>query len=97
MVYYLTNSITTSQRLYAESFNIKQMALGMDRVPVTVPVGCARFKHDLGHSLDWELKDKFPNLIHSTYHDEGGHFAALQVPDAFYMDLVEFVNKAESL
>lgn len=97
MVYYLTNSITTSQRLYAESFNLKQMAIQIDRVPVTVPVGCARFRYDLGHALDWELKDKFRNLIHSTWHDHGGHFAALQVPDVFYSDLIEFVNKAERL
>lgn len=93
MVYYTTNSITTSQRLYAEAFSFAQLGLEMDRVAVTPPTGCARFLHDLMHATDCQLKDKFLNLIHSTYHMEGGHFAAMEVPKVLYEDFIEFINK----
>lgn len=93
MIYYTTNSITTSQRLYAEQFSAAQMSLQMDRVGVTVPTGCARFLHDLMHSTDSQLKDKFLNLVQSTHHKEGGHFAAMEVPKVLYQDFIEFVAK----
>ncbi|XP_059619429.1 juvenile hormone epoxide hydrolase 2-like [Phlebotomus argentipes] len=96
MVYYLTNSITTSQRLYSEAFTFRELGLGIDRVPTPVPTGCARFQHDLSHSIDWVLKDKYPNLVHSTYHEQGGHFAAMEVPDVVYKDLLEFLQKAQN-
>lgn len=95
MIYFVTNSITTSQRLYAEQFNKQQMGLQMERVGIKVPSACARFYHDLWHATDCQLKDKFLNLVQSTYHEEGGHFAAMEVPKALYMDFIEFVNKAK--
>lgn len=97
MVYYLTNSITTSQRLYAESFTIKELSHKIDRVEISVPSGCARFKNDLMNQIDWVIKDRYTNLIHSTYYKNGGHFAAFQLPEVFYKDLINFINKVENL
>ncbi|XP_017464111.1 PREDICTED: juvenile hormone epoxide hydrolase 2-like [Rhagoletis zephyria] len=94
MIYYTTNSITTSQRLYSEAFSFAQMDLNVDAVHVNQPTGCARFVHDLRHSTDLELSTKYKNLIHSTYHKDGGHFAALELPQILYNDFVEFVDKA---
>ncbi|ALC42557.1 Jheh1 [Drosophila busckii] len=95
MIYYLTNSITTSQRLYAEAYTNEQRALRLERVPTNVPTGCARFKGDIMHFLDIQLQDKYKNLIHSTYYPRGGHFAALEVPQVLYKDFIEFVQKVE--
>lgn len=95
MIYYLTNSITTSMRLYAESFTRKQRDYQLERVPTDVPTGCARFKNDFVHSLDWQLKDKYRNLIHSTYYRKGGHFIALEAPKVLHDDFVTFVKKVE--
>uniref|UniRef100_A0A1L8DZ56 Epoxide hydrolase n=1 Tax=Nyssomyia neivai TaxID=330878 RepID=A0A1L8DZ56_9DIPT len=96
MIYYLTNSITTSQRLYSEAFTYRQMGLSLDAVPTPVPFGCARFKHDLAQSTDWVLKDKYPNLLQSTYYNPGGHFAAMEVPDVLYKDLIDFIEKVQN-
>lgn len=93
MIYYLSNSITTSVRLYAEAFATKHRSLQMERVPIYVPTGCARFKQDLAHEFDWQLNVKFPKLIHSTYHKVGGHFIALELPDVLYNDFNIFVKK----
>ncbi|XP_014085387.2 juvenile hormone epoxide hydrolase 2 [Bactrocera oleae] len=93
MIYYTTNSITTSQRLYSEGFNFAQMGLNLDATHITVPTGCARFIHDLFHLTDFELSLKFKNILHSSYYKEGGHFAAMEVPQTLYSDFVEFVDK----
>ncbi|KAL9917410.1 juvenile hormone epoxide hydrolase 1 [Glossina fuscipes fuscipes] len=97
MIYYLTDSITTTQRLYKEHFSKEQMTLRLDYVPTYVPTGCVRFKNDLIHFLDFQLEEKYRNLIHSTYYHEGGHFAALEVPDSLYNDFISFVQKVERL
>lgn len=95
MVYYLTNSITTSMRLYSEAFSNHQRGYEIGRVPTgNVPIGCARFKHDLAHSIDWQLRDKYPNLVHVKNYAFGGHFIAMQKPDVLYDDFIEFVKKA---
>lgn len=93
MIYYLTNSATTSGRLYAEGISSVQNSHELMRVPATVPTACARFVNDFGHSLDWQLLDKYPNLIQSTWHLSGGHFAAMEVPVLLYEDFLSFVNK----
>lgn len=93
MFYYLTNSITTSLRLYAEGFGKNHFGLRMERVPIKVPTGCARFKNDLAHEFDWKLSVKFPHLVHSTYYRNGGHFAAMELPDLLYTDFTQFIKK----
>lgn len=93
MIYHLTNSITTSVRLYAEAFSFKQMGLEIDRVPTDVPCGCSRFIHDLAHTMDWQLQEKFPNIVLSTYHNVGGHFAAMEQADLLFKDFSDFVQR----
>lgn len=93
MIYYLSNSITTSMRLYSEAFSVHESSLNMDRIPTSVPVACARFKYEITHQFDYILKSKFKNLIQSTHHNDGGHFAAMQLPKVFYKDFIEFIKK----
>jgi juvenile hormone epoxide hydrolase len=94
MIYYLTNSITTSVRIYSEAFSKKQFDYNIDRVPLVVPSACARFKHEIMHQLDFIIKEKHTKLIQSTFHDDGGHFIAFQLPQTLYEDFVSFVKKA---
>lgn len=93
MIYYLSKSFQTSVRIYHESFRKSQLRLKIDRVKCSVPMGVVRYKNDLHAVLDWVLKDKFTNVVHSTYHRNVGHFAALENPDLFYEDFVQFARK----
>ncbi|EAT36615.1 AAEL011313-PA [Aedes aegypti] len=93
MIYYLSDSITTSQRLYAETFNVKELSRELDRIPTHVPAACAKFRYELFQQTDWALRDHFRNLIQSKHYDDGGHFVAMQLPDVLYEDIVEFVNR----
>lgn len=92
-IYALTNSITTSARLYAESYSTREQSLEMSRVQTNVPTACTRFRLDVAHSLDWQLKDKYTNLIHSKFYNQSGHFVALEEPELLYNDFIEFVRK----
>uniref|UniRef100_A0A182MA60 Epoxide hydrolase N-terminal domain-containing protein n=1 Tax=Anopheles culicifacies TaxID=139723 RepID=A0A182MA60_9DIPT len=93
MIYYLSDSITTSQRLYVESFSEAEQARKYENIPTHVPAACAKFRHELFQYPDWILKEHFTNLMQSNHHNDGGHFAALQLPEVVYKDIVQFVNR----
>uniref|UniRef100_A0A8D8H5G4 Epoxide hydrolase n=2 Tax=Culex pipiens TaxID=7175 RepID=A0A8D8H5G4_CULPI len=93
MIYYLTDTITTSQRLYSEAFNIRELTKDYDRTPTKVPAACCKFRYELFQQTDWALKDHLQNLIQSNHYPDGGHFGALQLPDVLYADIVQFVNR----
>jgi juvenile hormone epoxide hydrolase len=97
MIYYLTNSITTSVRLYAVAFSEEGFKPDMFRVPVNVPVACPKFRYEVFNSLDWSLKDKYTNLIQSNHYHDGGHFIAMQLPDVLYKDLISFVQLVDKV
>ncbi|KAI4471850.1 epoxide hydrolase 1-related [Holotrichia oblita] len=109
MIYWVTNSITTSARLYAESFGKEFWELRLGRciifiilqnsnligvffsdfsIPITAPTACAKFENDIGiYQSDEVLKLKFTNLLQSTDFSDGGHFAALEVPQLLAKDM----------
>jgi len=95
MIYWVSNSITTSVRLYSETLNKKSFELELGRVPVTVPYACAKFKQELFYQTDFILKDKFTKLVHSKDYDVGGHFVALEVPDVLAKDIFEAIGKMQ--
>ncbi|XP_041778621.1 juvenile hormone epoxide hydrolase 2-like [Anopheles merus] len=91
MIYYLTDSITTSQRIYAEAFAFDELKKEIDRIPTAVPAACAKFRYELFQQIDWVLKDHFTNLVQSNHFEDGGHFAAMQLPEVLYKDFVAFI------
>lgn len=91
MIYYLTNCITTSVRIYKEGLSPFDSIMG--RVAVTVPSGFAHFRHEIQHHFKFLLGERFKNIVHDSYFDEGGHFPALEMPKVLYQDILEFVNK----
>ncbi|XP_055544371.1 juvenile hormone epoxide hydrolase 2-like [Wyeomyia smithii] len=93
MIYYLTDSITTSQRLYSEAFNIRELTKEYDRIPTRVPAACPKFRHELFQQSDWVLQDHYRNILHSKHYENGGHFVAMQFPEILYTDIVQFVNR----
>lgn len=94
MIYYLTDSITTSQRLYAEAFSKRELFAGeLERIPNLVPAACAKFRHDVLQTIDWALRGHYHNLVQSNHFDDGGHFSVMQVPEVVYRDILEFVEK----
>lgn len=76
-LYWLTASATSSARLYWESFR----AFNTD--PVTIPVGCSVFPHEIFRASRRWAEARYPNLIHWNELEKGGHFAAWEQPGTF--------------
>ncbi|XP_052740946.1 juvenile hormone epoxide hydrolase isoform X2 [Bicyclus anynana] len=83
--------ITTSMRIYAESVIDWLDDFIVDNIPTFVPMAAINFRYEIIYQPDWILRDKFPNLVHSTIHDFGGHFAAIQTPKELVDDIFESV------
>jgi pimeloyl-ACP methyl ester carboxylesterase len=90
MVYWVTQTITSSTRLYFEVF--KQGQDGMGDARVEVPTGVARFpKEILRFPRAWV--EKSYNVVHWTDMPKGGHFAAMEQPALFVEDVRKFFAK----
>ncbi|XP_017768877.1 PREDICTED: juvenile hormone epoxide hydrolase 1-like [Nicrophorus vespilloides] len=97
MIYWVTNSITTSMRLYSETVNVAQRKYNINKIETKVPSACAQFINDLFYQPEWILRDKYVNMVHLKNFDDGGHFAALEVPGVLSQDIFEAITKMEVL
>jgi pimeloyl-ACP methyl ester carboxylesterase len=86
MIYWITESITSSMRIYYEA-----RATGWKLVPdekVTVPTGCLLSPLEPQLPRKW-VENSF-NVTHWTVMPKGGHFAALEEPDLLVNDIRAF-------
>jgi pimeloyl-ACP methyl ester carboxylesterase len=81
MLYWLTNSATSSARLYWESFP-NPVA---DEVPV--PSAYSLFPKELFWVSERWLRTRFTDLRYYHQTERGGHFAALEQPDIFVQEV----------
>jgi len=62
-------------------------------IPSEVPTACARFKNDLSVTPESLLRLRYPNLVQASIYHDGGHFAALEVPEVLAKDVYDFIEK----
>jgi pimeloyl-ACP methyl ester carboxylesterase len=86
-IYWVTQSINSSTRLYFEAFS-KAWNLGKDE-KIAVPVGVAAFPRENTVPLR-EWSDRGYNVQHWTDMPAGGHFAALEEPVRLVEDIRKF-------
>ena len=79
-VYWVTNSATSSARLYWES-------TGGRRPAVDVPTGFAVFPREIVPPVREWAEQNYRDIHHWSTFDRGGHFAAFEQPDAFVSDV----------
>jgi pimeloyl-ACP methyl ester carboxylesterase len=77
MLYWLTNTATSSARLYWESFH------DLDVRPVTVPSGVSVYPKEIFRPSRRWLESRFTDLRHYGRPERGGHFAAMEQPTSF--------------
>jgi len=93
MIYWITNSITSSMRYYKENFSAYNSAV--DNTPIQVPTGFADFPEELMRIPRFQMRGKFPNLVQYSTMEAGGHFAAMEVPSILAKDIIKFVDIVE--
>ena len=55
-----------------------------------MPTGFAVYPGEIVPPVREWVEPSFPNIVHWTTHDRGGHFAAFEVPDTFVRDVRTF-------
>jgi hypothetical protein len=83
--YWMTNSSGSSARLYWESFKTP------DYRPIQAPMGISLFPKELFICTERLAKTRYQNLVTFSHrHTQGGHFAALEQPQALISDVREW-------
>jgi epoxide hydrolase len=86
MLYWLPNTAASSARLYWENMGPHAASNGPTG-PMATPAGVSMFpKEQVRVSRRWAER-RFSNLVHFNELGKGGHFAALEQPDAFVDEL----------
>jgi pimeloyl-ACP methyl ester carboxylesterase len=91
-LYWVTNSIASSMRLYLESARTPLRFERGDRV--RVPCGIARFPYETPFPPRTWIARAY-NIVHWTNMTHGGHFAALEAPERLAADVIEFARGLE--
>jgi pimeloyl-ACP methyl ester carboxylesterase len=87
MIYWLTQTISTSMRMYKEDA-IAQWGGAQPLKKSNVPAGVAVFPREAQFPKEWA--ERFVNVVSYSKMKEGGHFAALEVPEVFAGELRKF-------
>ncbi|RCI07274.1 epoxide hydrolase [Rhizopus stolonifer] len=91
-IYWITNSMSSSIRLYYEAKKNMSNIMGSK---VHVPFGTTYFAGELMKiPRDWIEANT--NLVQHKTHNEGGHFASLEVPHLVSQDIAEFAKRIRS-
>ncbi|MBS7255784.1 epoxide hydrolase family protein [Flavobacterium branchiicola] len=87
-LYWLTNSATSSARIYWENRKYENVsASSMKTDQITLPVAITVFPEDVYTSPESWAKRAFRNLSYFHIVDKGGHFAAWEQPQLFTEEL----------
>lgn len=89
MFYWLTNSGTSSARLYWESFNRAFGGEGEDNT-VKIPTGVSSFPKEIVRTPRSWAEQRYTNIQYWNDLDKGGHFAAFEQPELFVQELRAF-------
>ena len=90
MIYWVTETMPSSVRLYYESRHPTEWALpDRPRRSDRVPVGVALFPKEIHVPPRTWVEPRY-NLVHWTEMPRGGHFAALEEPELFVEDVRKF-------
>jgi pimeloyl-ACP methyl ester carboxylesterase len=81
-LYWLTNTGVSSARLYWEN----KLAFFAPK-GIKIPVAVSAFREELYQAPKSWVERAFPNLLHYNRHENGGHFAAWERPEALVSDL----------
>ncbi len=88
-LYWLTNTITSSARLYWEGARTITAALASGQKPpeLSLPVAYTVFPDEIIQAPRSWAEKVYPNLIYFNEVDRGGHFAAWEQPELFASEL----------
>ncbi|KAI9259634.1 Alpha/Beta hydrolase protein [Phascolomyces articulosus] len=88
-IYWLTNTMSSSTRLYYEAFHDEKGMKDMMWNPVKIPTGVAYYPGEIT-KLAKEWLEASMNTVHYAEVSVGGHFPSLEVDELFVDDIQRF-------
>jgi len=92
MIYWVGKSIGSSMRLYFEEVQHSGERSIKD-LYINQPSGYIQFPGEVSQPPKWTI-EHYLNLVHYSKHHEGGHFAALELPEVLVADVRKFFHVA---
>jgi microsomal epoxide hydrolase len=95
MLYWTTGTITSSMRIYFEyistitSGNEDKLLNGP--LAASVPVAVINFRNEILYLPRAIARAKYPNIKLWLFHNDGGHFAAIERPREYYRAVEKFL------
>ena len=87
-LYWLTNSATSSARLYWENgVQSVVLAAAQKTADISLPVAITVFPGEIYQAPETWARRAYRNLIYFNEVDKGGHFAAWEQPELFSAEL----------
>lgn len=86
-LYWVTNTGTSSSRLYWENNNNNFSAAAQKTASITVPVAVTVFPGEIYQAPESWTKQAYPSLYYFHEANKGGHFAAWEQPQLFSEEL----------
>ncbi len=93
MIYWVTQSINSSIRTYAENARAAYMGGLKSDQKVSVPTGVSLFPKEAQFPKEWA--ERMVNLVSYTKLEKGGHFAPMEVPYVYAVELSNFFSRFE--
>ncbi|MDJ1505854.1 epoxide hydrolase [Xanthocytophaga agilis] len=93
MIYWVSQSINSSIRTYAENARAAYTGGLKSSQKVSVPTAVSLFPGEAQFPQEWA--ERKVNLVSFTKPEKGGHFAALEVPQVYATELNNFFGKLE--
>ncbi|MER7458846.1 epoxide hydrolase family protein [Micromonospora sp. NPDC126480] len=93
-IYWFTGTAASSAQLYVEMADLLPTATAPRPAPAfDGPLGVAVFPHDPGQAIRAFVGRRYPNIVHWSEFDRGGHFPAMERPHLFVDDVRAFARK----
>lgn len=94
MIYWVSQSINSSIRTYAENAGASYMGGLRSSQKVNVPTGVSLFPKEAQFPEEWA--NRMVNVVSLTKPGKGGHFAPMEVPEAYAAELSNFFEQFKS-
>jgi microsomal epoxide hydrolase len=91
MIYWVSQSINSSIRVYAENVRASYMGGLKSRQRAIVPAGISLFPKEAQFPRAWA--ERMVNVASFSIMKKGGHFAALEVPEIYAGELINFFSQ----
>jgi microsomal epoxide hydrolase len=91
MIYWVSQSINSSIRVYAENARASYMGGLKSAQHVQVPTGISLFPKEAQFPKAWA--ERMVNVAKFSLMKKGGHFAALEVPELYAGELINFFGQ----